>query len=146
MSALTPRERIVHEARLCLGTPYRHCGRHPRLGLDCIGLLVHVGARLGLTVHDLASYSRHPDGVTLPRELSRCLEEIPPAEAGPGDVLTFWIRRRDAAQHAAIITEPGPPVSIIHTYSDAGRVTEHGLDPRWAERVCAAYRYPGTEG
>lgn len=144
MPQLTMRDRIIHEARLCIGTPYHHCGRHWRLGLDCIGLLVHVGGRLGLTTHDLAAYSRHPDGITLPRELSRCLAEVPPQEAGPGDVLTFWIRRRGVPQHAAIITEV-EPTSIVHTHADAGRVAEHGLDPRWAERICAAYRYPGVE-
>jgi len=49
------REQIVSVARAAVGTPWRHQRRVAGLGLDCIGLLVHVARELDL---EGAGYSK----------------------------------------------------------------------------------------
>jgi cell wall-associated NlpC family hydrolase len=42
------RQHIVDTARGWLGVPYRHQGRRKDKGVDCVGLIIGVGAELGL--------------------------------------------------------------------------------------------------
>ncbi len=138
---MTNRQEIIDFARTLLGVPFHHQGRHARLGVDCVGLLVLTAQHFGLTMHDLKGYSRQPDGVTLERELSSCLEATTMAEAQPGDVVTFWMRSRDRIQHAAILTDRG----MVHTWAIARRVVEHGINFEWQSQMAHFYRFPGLD-
>lgn len=137
------RYEIVQTARQYLGTPYHHCGRLKGVGIDCIGLVRCVGQELGLpgSNHDLKGYSRQPDGVTLEREFGKVLEKISPEEALVGDVLVFWMTKRQLITHAAFKS----PKGIIHTHMGVGRVVEHGLDEKWLKRIGGAYRFKDVE-
>lgn len=135
------RQQIVDEARTYLGTKHHHCGRLKGVGIDCIGLLTGVAKHFGITSHDLKGYSRYPDGVTLLRELRKCLNEIPKEFATTGDVLIFWMDRQDRPCHAGILTSPD---TIIHTYTLVKEVVEHRLDDYWRTRIAGAFRYPGV--
>lgn len=133
-----PAQRVVDVAREYLGTPFVHQGRLKGVGIDCVGLLTCVAKELGLTNHDCTTYSRYPDGVTLCRELEKCLVSV--REARLGRVVVFWIKRADLPTHAGILTDVG----MIHTYQSVGKVVEHVLDAKWRRRITRFFRYPGV--
>lgn len=45
------RDRAIQSARLLVGTPYRRFGRTPGQGLDCVGLVIAIGASLNIVLH-----------------------------------------------------------------------------------------------
>lgn len=135
------REEIVAAAREAIGTRFHHEGRLVGVGIDCVGLLVHVAKRLSIPHVDVPHYPRVAIDDSLEEILSRSLVKIDPREADAGDVLCFWIRRPQRPQHVAILTPHG---SMLHTYADVGRVVEHVFAPSWAKRVRSAWRYPGV--
>lgn len=141
-AGMTSRQAIVAAAREALGTPFHHQGRVVGVGIDCVGLLVHVADRLGLPREDVAVYSMTPKGRQLEKILAFSLEQIDPAVATAGDVLCFWIRRVGRPQHVAILSDGG---KMIHTFADVRKVVEHDFAPPWPGRVSSAWRYPGVD-
>ena len=132
---------VVATARGHLGTPFRHCGRIPGVGLDCAGLIILVGWQTGCLPHgfDFGGYGRQPDGATMHALCQGNLDRLPrPEDATPGDI--YLMRIRTLPQHLAIRTDRG----IIHAHSSAGGVVEHVLDPLWQARILSAYRYKGV--
>ena len=113
-----------------------HQGRSRKHGVDCIGLLTVTLTELGYGFDDCLQYERYPDGVILPAILDAHLE--PTDDPVPGDVLTFWIRKRGWIQHLAFKTDTG----MIHTWYNVGRVVEHRFDERWAKRIAKTYKVP----
>lgn len=135
------RARIVAVARGTIGTPFHHQARLVGVGIDCVGLLVHVAKTIGIPHVDVPVYSLRPNGDELERILALSLNRIPVEEASVGDVLCFWIRKRGEPQHVSILTAPD---RMIHTYADVGRVVEHGYAGNWPAHVSSAWRYPGV--
>lgn len=134
------RRALVEAARLCLGTPFRHQGRQPGVGLDCIGVVACAARKVGLTSYDVSAYSRLPQGDAIACHLAAArLDEIPVSDARPGDLLLMRFTRE--AQHVALVTEKG----ILHAHQQVGRVVEHRLDASWRRRVLAAYRFEGVD-
>lgn len=139
----------VAVARSWIGTPFRHQGR-TRHGIDCVGLLVETFRACGRDVVDLEGYARDPHNGLLEEVLQRngC---VPVARddwrAGDIAVISF-AQRKDSGRgflqpvnrHAALITNfsdyyLGGGLGLLHTYSSLGRVTEHRMDHRWAQRI-----------
>jgi NlpC/P60 family putative phage cell wall peptidase len=135
---MTRREDIVRHARELIGVPFRHQG-YNEFGTDCAGLVRWTYAKLGLGEPEVPAYERSPDGETLLATVRRYGQEIEIGEASIGDVLIF--RFAKLPQHLGIVTEHG----MIHSYWTIGRVVEHGLDQKWRNRICAAFRFPGVE-
>lgn len=133
------RHEILEVARGCLGTPFRHQGRVPGRGLDCVGLLIVIARRLEMPVLDRLDYDRRPAHSQLEKQL--ILSGLSPVEGhmGPGDVALFKIER--APQHVAVLGEKD---TMIHAYMQARRVVEHRLDALWQDRFVRAYRFPGV--
>lgn len=136
---------ILSAARLMLGTPYHHQGRTPGVGLDCIGLVMAVAARLGVRTTD-DTYGHWPvDG-----RLYRWFEEEnagvffrvtgPPA---PGDILTFCrLNSPTCAWHAAFLTRTDTdPHTVLHVNVAAKLVTETALSGRWLRKPGRVYRF-----
>ncbi len=136
---LSLRRQIVTRARFCIGTPFRHQGRIPGKGLDCVGVIACVGHELGLFDYDFAGYGRLPKKGELERHINAAgFREISFEEAHPGDVLL--IRFRKLPQHTAIVTDRG----MLHAYIRAFGVVEHGVTAYWRQRIIAAYQFPGV--
>lgn len=143
-------EAIVAEARSWAGTPYRHQASVKGAGCDCIGLIRGVWrAMVGPEPERLPAYSRD-FGATAGLEpllavARRRLIAIDPGDAGPGDVLVFRMQRHVPAKHAAILTAAGSSgaagARMIHAREGTG-VVEVSLDPWWARRIVAAFRFP----
>ncbi len=134
----------VLEARKWLHTPFKHQGSVRGAGCDCIGLIKGIGMALGLVDYDPNSalaktfnnYSIMPNPRRMREGLATWLVQIPVDEAMLADI--YFMAWGKEPQHVALITDKG----IIHSYSRAGKVVEHGLDDLWRSRIVAAYRYP----
>src|SRR5438034_10631009 len=83
------RAEVVERARACIGTPFRHQGRLPGRGLDCVGIVIHVANALGFKESfDFRVYSRFPDQILVMGMLGEHLDRLGSIlEAGDGDVL-----------------------------------------------------------
>ena len=141
---MVSRADAVAEARKWLYTPFKHQGCLKGAGCDCIGLIKGVGMALKLVDYDPASpqakafnnYSIMPNPRRMREGLATWLVQIPVEDATLADIYFMaWGRE---PQHVALITDSG----IIHSYSRAEKVVEHGFDNLWRSRIVAAYRYP----
>lgn len=132
------RQDVVDAARKYLGVKWKHQGRMPESGLDCLGFIVQVAKDLGMEPHDPVDYTRMPDGQRLMQELNVQLKPVLTYDTG--DVLLM--RMGTNPQHLAIVTETG---GIIHSYANIRRVVEHPLDDEWKSRIVCAYSVPGIE-
>lgn len=138
-----PPTAVLDEARLWLGTPYRHQASRRGAGCDCLGLVRGVWRELyGAEPQAVPPY--RPDWAELGGDevllagLARWLAAIDPAEARPGDVLVFRMAPGAAARHCAI--QSGPE-RMIHAYWGRACV-ESWLGRWWRERLAAAFRFP----
>jgi cell wall-associated NlpC family hydrolase len=116
-------------ARGFLGTPFRHQGRLPRVGLDCVGLLVATAKAFGMSPSDCTTYSLIPkEGVLIPY-LEKNL-----VRSERGLVASFWIRRpTDPPYHCAIIDWERN--TMIHAFTSIGKVVEQTYSPFWQKRT-----------
>jgi len=131
-------DHIVAIARETMGTPFRHQGRLPGVGIDCAGVLVHVLKSLGLPHDDLAGYPRLPyrNMIRAVLDAQPCLERVRPREIEAGNVLLMTMHRFTEPMHVAIYTGS----TIVHAYADMQRVVEHSLTPEWRARITNVYR------
>lgn len=132
---------IIAAARACLGTPFQHQGRIPGVGLDCAGLLIAVAQAVGADYYDVLGYGPHPCGGMLAQALADqpCLEPVLIAQRRAGDLLLM--RFDTEPQHLAVFTG----ATIIHAYSNVGKVCEHRLSAVWTARIVRVYRFRGVE-
>lgn len=125
---------IIQAARECLGTPFKHQGRQPHIGLDCVGLVRWPAVKLGLNIGDRIDYPRTPNPAEMIRTLSQYLDIIQKPE--PGCIILFKIQ--GLPRHLAIYTGD----TIIHSVENAsGRVVEHGYRSPWPDRAVAYFKY-----
>ena len=128
---------MILAARGWVGVPFRHQGRDRR-GVDCVGLIIAVGAELGLPCGavDMRSYGRLPLGGMLESAVAE--HGIPVAEPEAGAVVLCRFAR--SIQHVALCTGP----TLIHAYEGVGKVVEHGFRGKWERRAVSAWRLPGV--
>lgn len=153
------RQDIIETAARYIGIPHVHMGRHPMLGLDCVGLVLRVCDDLGIAHHDLSVYSRVPDGSTLCQQFDRLVPEqhwtTLPAESGftpgqvvdpkPGDMVMFWVKRPHLPTHIGIVGWNGQRRTLIHSDRSIGKCVQHHLNELWLKRATKIYNPPGLE-
>lgn len=139
------RKEIVRLARNCVGSPFRHQGRDPACGLDCVGLIIHVAKSLGLGEVDYRNYSPVPGKEVLSHHAIRAgYVRRPLSEIIPGNIAILRLGR--TLDHAAIISDLGiSGRGLIHACETYGKVVEHGLNRVWQKRVIAVYAFPSHE-
>jgi cell wall-associated NlpC family hydrolase len=130
---------IIAAARGAIGTPFRHQGRIAGVALDCAGLVIHVAQSIGADYIDQTGYSRIPTNGLLESALDRqpCLMRV--ADNQAGDVLLM--RFNGDPQHLAIFSGS----TVIHSYSQVGKVCEHRYSEEWQARTVAVYRFRGIK-
>ena len=128
------RAAFVAAARRTIGTPFRHQGRLPGVGLDCAGLVVCALRAVGINVPDVAGYGRLPRHNLFLGQVEANCTRIAHADVSDGDLLMF--RWTNEPQHVAIYSGG----NIIHAYQAARAVVEHGLDDLWRARLMGTYR------
>lgn len=137
------REAAVREARLWIGTPYRHQASVRGVGCDCLGLVRGVWRALrGEEPEPLEPYA--PDwalggGDRLIEAARRHFVETPLDEAEAGDVLMFRWRDGLPASHAGVLTAAD---HMVHAH-DGAAVAEVALTPWWRRHRAAAFAFPG---
>ncbi len=125
------RQQVIEVARSWIGTPYRHQGRS-RSYVDCIGLIVCVGADLGETIEAPFDYTDSPSGKMLMDRSRVQFNEVTDRTAPiPGDIMALWGWNRNEPQHFAIAADYGSRPTMIHAFSKRGQVVEHDIDPFW---------------
>lgn len=153
------RERVVSLARTQVGVPFAHMGHEAGVRLDCAGLVCHVGRSIEVAHSVPPRYSRQPGQAGLIDLLDRYLAR---SEAGVpsrlpsvddlwlGSVVLFRFARRPVGTHCGIVGRCNRPgghdVTLIHSYSSAGRVVEHPFDAYWLGLVLKVYDFPSVEG
>lgn len=126
-------------ARHYLGTPFRHQGRNPALGIDCIGLIVLAGQDAGFLfpAFDRTDYGTDPAHGLLQGYL-RLAFGPPVSDMQPGDVVA--IDYHGTVRHVGIVGAHPQGLSLIHTNMAIGRVSEARIDAKWRKRIKAVFR------
>lgn len=130
---------LSEAARTLLGVPFRHQGRDPSVGIDCVGLLRCAGDLIGwgLYVYDCDDYARDPHDGVLEGHLQTAFGP-PVSGLQVNDIVAMAYGR--PIRHVGIIGTDGERLTLIHTSQQVGRVVEHGIDPRWLRRIKRVYR------
>lgn len=145
----TDKERIITRARELAAQriPFVHQGMSLQ-GIDCVGALAHILEYDG----DIPPYSRDPVNGELERELearlgppimelSRAAPLTDTLRLKPCDILSM--QYAGPIRHVAIVVPhiaiPGV-LSVVHTDSAVGYVTEHILDAKWLRRIVKVWR------
>lgn len=144
--------RVIAAARGWIGTPYHDQASVKGAGCDCLGLARGVWREVvGPEPLPVPAYSRDW-GEAGPFEVladgaGRWMLMVPVADAGPGALVLFRIRRGAIAKHIGILTGPASgPASFLHSYEGLG-VVEEPLTPTWARRIALAFLFPApSEG
>lgn len=143
-------DRIVTEARRWIGTPYQHQAAVRGVGADCVGLIRGVGFACDVLPPRpeewaaFNAYGRLPNPRRMREGMKTFLVELPAGAQRPGDIA--WLAWRvDLPMHLAILAEGLRGPTIIHSFSDVGRVVEHGMTREWRDRVDSWWRYPGAD-
>jgi NlpC/P60 family putative phage cell wall peptidase len=139
---------VIAAARGWLGTPYHDQASVKGAGCDCLGLARGVWREVvGPEPLPVPPYSRDW-GEAGPFEVladgaGRWMLKVPVAEAGPGALVLFRMRRGAIAKHIGILTSER---SFIHAYEGLG-VVEEPLTTAWARRIALAFLFPApSEG
>ena len=131
----------IQVARALLGVPWRHQGRNPNIGIDCAGLLL-----LAFDVQSpTPTYGREPRNGLLEATMEGLLgTPLPGADdLRPGDAVAMAYA--GPIRHCGLIADDiHGGLSLIHTDSILGRVTEHPLDEKWLRRIRRVYRRGGA--
>jgi hypothetical protein len=136
---------IIAAAEQTIGTPWVHEGRHPKLGLDCIGVVLHTCRATGFSDYEPPPYPRHAQWYQFEKEFARFLIRVPNALARPSDILVF--RQEIFPCHCGVMSNPrrtGEP-QFIHGYIPRGRVVEEIYTDEWKRKTRAVFRFPGLE-
>lgn len=133
-------EDIVAEARKWLGTKWVHQGRS-KAGIDCAGLLIRVGAALGLEARDKVGYKRTPDGHSFLNHI-REQSDLSTAEV-PGCIAVF--RERHLPCHVGILSEKHGVTHVIHASMGIGSVVEEPLSHSLRENLTEVRRFRGVD-
>ena len=136
-------EQVVASARALVGTPWKHQGRNPEIGIDCVGLVVVVCRQHGIPIEDRERYRRFANGPEIIEIADKVARRIDKDEIRPGDALVMSMQGRGYPDHAGFVGEIDGRNTVIHSYVDVGRsrVIEHGIDAALMEKVIAAYRF-----
>lgn len=124
-------------------TKWRHQGRDPKVGLDCVGLLYAVAWEAGILAEDVRNYSLRPGSRLLVAELLKYCDEVPVgASRNAGDILVVSVAGEDP-QHTELWTGQG---TVLHSSARHRKVVEHRFDDETRRGLCRIFRLRGLNG
>lgn len=140
---------IVAEARLWMGTPWKHQGALRGVGCDCIGLIGGVAAAVGLTdawiteaSRDFKGYGREPQPSRIAAGCAKWMTPIRRDQMQLGDVLVM-LYESEQPRHFGIVSRMDP-MYMIHALAGARKVVENIVDKTWQARIVGVYRLKGA--
>jgi len=113
-----------------IGTPVKHRGRTPHVGLDCVGLVIAACRALGLEVPEPPLYGKLPDADVLRAGLNLYCSERPANDPVPGDLLQVYAGKQ--ARHVVVLTgvnKCGQQL-VVHAWGKNSIVQRALLDDR----------------
>ena len=134
---------VVAEARLWVGTPYRHGSSTRGVGCDCLGLvrgiwrMLYGGEPEHIPVYS-ADWAEVSPGDPLVQAANRYMVAKHKSEMADGDLVIFRWRDGVAAKHLGIVSAGD---RFIHAY-EGHRVIESALVPQWRRRIAAVFAFP----
>jgi NlpC/P60 family putative phage cell wall peptidase len=137
---------VIAEARTWKGTRFHHQAAVKGVGVDCVGLITGTGAAFGWRpdpdqFRRFRNYARVPNPTRMLEALNLFLRPVPEGQMQLADV--FYMQwREDVPTHLAILSEFDGRPTIIHAWSEAGAVVEHGYVDPWPDRLHSVWRYP----
>jgi len=145
------RNEVVKQARLLVGTPYRHKMAKRGVGCDCIGVIVATGRAMGFksmpTDREMPIYHRLPHDHVAQRtaEVYLSAVENPRWEnIKPGQIGLFYWRDRGHGQHFCVFGRDDTldRLTMIHAYQASGKkVCEIGATDFWRKRLVRLFDY-----
>jgi cell wall-associated NlpC family hydrolase len=145
-SVVVNRQDIVNAARSFVGVRFVYSGRLP-IAMDCLGLVYCVCQSVGINWPKDGVMSGYDPRIgkagerIMERATSELVDETFPAR--PGDLLSFWMRRRTRRpHHVAIVNEDGGMIFACNRHK---RVVETELLVPWRERLIGAFHIRGVE-
>jgi cell wall-associated NlpC family hydrolase len=136
------RDQIVSEARLWLGTRWRHQGRAPD-ALDCIGLVLAVADAFDVRYKDESGYAREPANDRFIAALRRWFPPAPPGNL-IGTIGCF--RQAHFPCHVGIFSTKWGVTHLINARADAHKVIEEPWVPGTGFFLSQTLAFPGLEG
>ena len=122
---------VIEKARELVGkTPYIFQGRDIRYGMDCIGMLIFVGERLGCEIKDCMPYGDLRDKLKLDSFLKDNFKKTSFIKMGSVIVIEL-----NHGFHLAIRSGKG----IIH--SSKTYIIESGLPPTWVTKIQSVWDF-----
>lgn len=139
--------RVIEAARQWVGTPYHNQASLRGVGCDCLGLARGIWREVvGDEPMAIPPYSTDWGEVgareVLAEAARRVMIEVDPADAGPGALVIFRMRRGAIGKHVGIIVTPQ---RFVHAYDRLG-VIEEPLTTAWRRRIAFAFLYPLRSG
>jgi len=113
------RKAFIEAARQYKDCPFRHQGRNPESGLDCVGVIVLAAQEVLGWTEGPRDYPNRPTSEIAFSRAAQFAMRISPGDARPGDVVQM--RSGDHTTHFGILTDTG----LIHATSTGGKVVEH---------------------
>lgn len=136
----------VSEVMSFIGTPYKHQGRVPGVGMDCVAPLIVAARKFGIVMpdFDVTGYARDPDGSLEPL-LSKHLVKKTREELLPGDVVLNGFRAMSPRHIAIIIGERYGQWELLHAHSMVKKVQIERIQYGKYWRYVQGYGVPGVE-
>lgn len=126
----------IEKARALIGTPWKHQGRNPAVGIDCIGMVT-----ISLAIKEgTVDYRRDPSHGKLEAALEAQFgPPIPKEDMRHGDVVAIAYGK--CVRHVGLVAQGAAGLNLIHTDQVVvNEVTEHPLDAKWLDRIKKVYR------
>lgn len=144
------RDQIVAAAESLRGCRFRHQGRDAGTGIDCVGLLVVIGQKIGYPeIFDVEGYRRVPSAQVIRETLEMNCDEIPIEEVRRGDIYLMRMGGRKPRHTAVRISDEtdlatGKRPMLIHAKAigPQGKVVIEPVS-MWMKEVVAGFRVRG---
>lgn len=148
-SDMPSKQEYFLKAREFVGTPFRHQGRTPGRGLDCVGLVVCAATALGAMIDDVTNYRRTPDWTRFKGEFEKNGTSLGNRyeDAVPGTVVL--LREGRWQTHCAVVglrgvDSPGAGErTLVHAFVLRGKVVEERFSQEWRERIQGVFLMRG---
>lgn len=135
---------VVRVARSLVGVRFKHQGSNPETGLDCRGVIEHIGLVLWGREIPLRDYQRAPSGAEFLAKMRAELEEVPVEEALEGDAVLMHFPHCDEPQHGGVLAQGPYERMLIHAWEGRGEgsVREEPLRGWKLRNIDFAFRFP----
>jgi cell wall-associated NlpC family hydrolase len=127
-----------------VGTPWKHQGRLPGVGLDCAGLVACGLRSVGEDPADEIDYPRQPDKRRILKWLTDHCDRIP-GDPEIGDILLFGTSI--SGTHIGVMTRAGLTHAWLRDSIREGKVVTVDFSPGgyWRKCLLGAWRYRGRK-